>query len=179
MSRKLTIELSSKWLITTLIIVLITAVGWLAYRALQPTHTGPIPQAIAGQLDFTPFVIRADATGYKQASFKYASVESDTKILSYIISLPNGTTVIASEYPQPPEFYEIQDYKAKFLENKSEDTVLTDNGTIYLSHPEKQKDTQIGLMLEKGLILFFNPSKNLDKTEWRALGNNLTIQRTK
>ena len=179
MSQKVTIELSSKWLIMAVVVALTVLSAWLAFRTLQPTYNGPIPQAISSQLDFTPFVVRADAAGYKQTSFKYAPVEGDTKILSYVITLPNNTSVIASEYPQPPQFNEIPDYKAKFLENKSEDTVLTDNGIIYLSHPEKQKETQIGLMLEKGLIIFFNPANNLTASEWRDLGNSLVTQRTK
>lgn len=167
----------------TLLIALVSALvlvgsGWWVF-GLATRSNGPLPADIAGQLDFSPFVVSGAAKGYSQTSFKYATVSgSEEKVLSFIITLPSGTTVTASEYPQPPQFNDVQDFKTKFLENKSEDTVISDNGTIYLSHPEKSPNTQIGLMLEKGLIVFFNPTKNIDKTEWRALGNNLMVQHT-
>lgn len=168
-----------KLVIAIIILALAAATGVLLYDRFGPAAAGPVPKDVMQQIDFSPFVVGADAKGYQSKSYKYAPMEDGTKVLSFIVTVPNGTPVTVSEYTQPPQFTEVTDYKAKFLENKSEDTAQTDNGVIYLFHPEKKQDIQVGMMLEKGLIVFFNPEKNLSKDDWRNLGNNLTVQRVK
>ncbi len=178
MGKRITVELSAKAIVVWLLVISVVGVGgWLLYQKYSSASNGPIPQKIANQLDFTPMVMGNDAANYTQASFDYANVDSSTKVLSFIITTPGGKQVTASEYPQPPQFYEIPDYKTKFLENKSEATVVTNAGVINLSHPDKDKGKQIGLMLENGLIIFFNPdTTNLTQSEWHDLGNNLITQ---
>lgn len=171
-------QVSLKVVVLSLTIIsLSTLSGWLLYEKLQPIDSVPLPRAITSELEFTPIMIRADASNYMSEDFDYSAVEDNTKVLSYKVSLPSGNHITVTQYPQPQQFMEIPDFKDKFLENKSEQTVLVELGAIHLYHPEKQKDKQIGLMLEKGLLIFFNPDQNLDQAEWRAFGNSLTTQR--
>lgn len=171
-------QVSLKAVVLSLTIIsLSTLSGWLLYEKLQPIDSVPLPRAITSELEFTPIVVRADASGYTSESFEYSAVEDDARVLSYKVNLPSGNHLTVTQYPQPPQFIEIADFKSKFLETKSEQTVLVELGIIHLYHPEKQQSKQIGLMLEKGLLLFFNPDQNLDQAEWRAFGNSLTVQR--
>lgn len=166
-------------MITLTTLALLAAAGWFAYAKLTPKVYGSIPSDVAKQLEFTPYTLTNNSDGYKQSGFEYTTTEDDAGAFYFIITLPDGTTVTTTEAPQPPQLTEIPESKAKFLENKSEETVLTDNGTIYLSHQKGRQDIMIGMMLERGLIILFNPSRDLSKTEWRALGNSLTADRSK
>ena len=180
MSKKLTVTLSVGKIIATIAIVgLIALVGWLAYDKFRPIDDGPIPQDVVAKLDFTPIVVDKNAEQYKASDYQYTAMEDGIKRLVFNVTLDQNKTAIFTEEPQPPQFYDIAEYKNKFLENKSEQTVNTDMGVIYLSRPENQKGKYIGLMLEKGLIVFINPSQDLTKEEWRALGNALTTQKTR
>ena len=157
-----------------LILAALAAAGWVIYTLYFQKNTSAIPADISDSLEFSPFVINQNAKGYTASSYKYAPMEDSTKVFSFVVTLPGGNTVTVSQYPQPPQFNEVADYKAKFLENKSEDTVPVSAGVIHLSRPEKQQQKQIGLMLERGLIVFLNPTANLSKAEWRDVGNALT-----
>ena len=84
-----------------------------------------------------------------------------------------------SEYVQPPQFAEIPEFKQRFLDNaiKQYATVQSANGTIYLGKQVKQDGKQLGILLERGLVVMFNPSSELSQAEWRRLGDQFDIQK--
>ncbi len=91
----------------------------------------------------------------------------------------DGNTVTVSEYSQPPEFTEIPEYKNRFLSNviNQYDTVQTSNGTIYLGRATKQDKKQLALMIERGLLVFMSPDKDLANAQWRSIGDQFEIQK--
>lgn len=100
------------------------------------------------------------------------------QLLTFIVHF-NGKAVTVSEYIQPPQFAEITEYKERFLNNviKQYATVQTSNGTIYLGKQQKQNDKQLGIMLERGLVIMFNPEHDLTQAEWRHLGDQFDVQK--
>lgn len=179
MSKKLTINLSvSKLLVSALLVSLLVATSWLLYDKFRPIDDGPIPAEIASQLDFTPIIISKESAEYKVAKYEYGSMEDGIKRLVFEVTLPGNKKATFTEETQPSQFYDVAEYRTKFLETKSEQTVITDIGVIHLSKPEKQNNRHIGLILEKGLMIFINPTTELTNEEWRSLGNVLTTQKT-
>ena len=106
--------------------------------------------------------------------------ENNIDILSYSILIDAGPTIRVSEYPQPQEFTDIPEYKDRFLANVAQQysTVATSEGTIYLGRLARQANKQLGVMLEKGLIVFMSPDRDVTPEQWRALGDQLIIQKT-
>jgi hypothetical protein len=96
--------------------------------------------------------------------------------LSYILSIDDATVTI-SEYTQPSQFDDVPDFKDKFLENVIQKTtsVSTASGTIILGQQAKQQNKQLAIMLERGLVVFMNPSKTLEQKQWRTIGDALEV----
>lgn len=139
--------------------------------------TNPLPESIKKDIDFSAFVIKPGSENYHMSSIKAASAEDGTKTLSYIIDAPFGSVTL-NEYPQPAQFNEIPELKNKFLSDviQQTSTVSTTNGALSVGRMAKQQtDKQIAVLLEKGLVVFFNPEKNLTDDEWRKIVDNLVI----
>lgn len=140
----------------------------------------PIPTELRKNLSFSPLVIQPGTKGYITSDYHMTKAENNIDILSYTILINTGPTLRVSEYPQPQEFTDIPEYKDRFLANVAQQysTVATSEGTIYLGRLAKQNNKQLGVMLEKGLIVFMTPDKDMEPEQWRALGDQLIIQKT-
>ena len=158
-----------------LLIVVIAAS--LNYQHLQ-RQAARIPAPISNGLTFSPFIVTLDNKDFKATDYKLAEVEDGAQLLSFVVRF-EGKSVIVSEYVQPPQFTEIPEFKQRFLDNaiKQYATVQTVNGTLYLGKQVKQNDRQLGIMLERGLIVMFNPEQELTQAEWRRLGDQFDIQK--
>lgn len=139
----------------------------------------PIPPDIRSKLTFSPIIVSSSAKNYSTTNYKFSTTEDATQILSYQIHTKDDVTIAVSEYPQPQQFSEIPEYKERFLSNiaKQYDTVQTSNGTIYLGRLERKNNQQLGILLEKGLLIFFTPNKDIDAAAWRNLGDQLEVQK--
>lgn len=137
-----------------------------------------IPAPIRKELTFSPFVLPVESKGFKTTDYRLTNAENNTPLLSYVIT-SKDVQVTISEYPQPPQFTDIPEYKERFLSNviKQYATVQTANGTIYLGRQEKQNNKQLAIMIERGLIVLMNPAKDLTDQQWRAIGEQLEIQK--
>lgn len=158
------------------ITLLVVTAGITAVILLTTRSTSPIPADIRNQLTFSPFVISEKYTTYKTGNYRFTAAENNTKILSYVITTPD-TTVSLSEYPLPSEFTDIPEYKDRFLTNVINQyaTVSSSNGTIYLGRSATPDKKQLGVMLERGLLLFMNPDRDMTEQQWRELGERLDI----
>lgn len=148
------------------------------YWYMTTRNINPIPQQIRSQLTFSPFVLPSNTNNYSATDYKFSTAEDKVQILSYLIHSKNST-ISVSEYPQPLEFTEIPEYKDRFLTNiiNQYATVTTANGVIYLGRAVKQNNKQLAIMIERGLLVFMSPDKDLEQTEWRNLGDQLEIQK--
>lgn len=165
------------WLGASAVVVII--VGAIStYLFLNRPLSSPLTDSISSQLDYSPFVIPADSKAATTTNYEVAAGEEGDKVLSYTAEFA-GTSVVISQYAQPPQFVDIPEYKERFLNNivKQYGTVQTSNGVIYLGKQTKQNNKPLGLMLEKGLIIFMNPARELSNAEWRQLGDLLEIHR--
>lgn len=156
------------------IIIATSAVGyWFMTRPVSN-----IPADIKSGLTFTPIAPDGSDKEYSVSDYKFSTAEDNVQILSYIIKTP-GSQVSVSQYAQPPAFTDIPEYKDRFLDNiiKRYGTVQTENGAIYLGRATKQNNKQLGVMLERGLIIFFSPESELSETEWRKLGDQMVVTR--
>lgn len=162
------------WLLVLVLVIVLGISGYL----YASRDTNPIPADIQTQLTFSPFVIPSDTKDYSTSSYTFTAAEDKVWVLSYIIGLSNNSVTV-TQYTQPPEFTDIPEYKDRFLTNiaKQYDTVQTANGVIYLGKMTRQNDKQLGIMLEKGLLIFMSPNSELDSSQWRNLGDRLEIQR--
>jgi len=163
------------WIATSSLLVVGGAIG---YSYITQNTVSSIPEDIRTQLTFSPFVIPNNTKNYSTADYKFSTAEDKVKILSYATKLEDSI-ISVSEYPQPPEFTEITEYKDRFLSNiiNQYDTVQTVNGTIYLGRATKQDNKQLGVMIERGLLVFMSPSQDLDSNAWRNFGDKLEIQK--
>lgn len=152
--------------------------GYFLFRYIT-RDVNPIPARLRSDLNFSAFVIPTDTANYLTSDYKFSYAEDKVQILSYIVRLPSGDTVSISEYPQPQEFTDITEYKDRFLTNIANqyETIPTSNGTIYLGRATKQNNKQLGVMIERGLIVFISPSTDLDTDTWRNIGDRLEIQK--
>jgi hypothetical protein len=141
--------------------------------------SNPIPPEIRKQLTFSPFVLPVGTKDFSTADYKLTTAESGIKVLSYGIHTNTGAAVTLSEYTQPDQFTDIAEYKDRFLTNvaKQYATVQTSNGVIYLGRLTRDNNRQLGIMLEKGLLVFMNPDKEMDQVQWHSLGDQLVIQK--
>ena len=161
------------WILAAIGLASIGAGGYLYFSR----DDNPIPPALQSQLTFSPFVLPKDSKAYTTTDYEFSPAEGKVQILSYLIHLPDNTIKV-SEYVQPPEFTEIPESKDRFLNNaKQYATVQTSNGTIYLGRFALQNNKQIGIMIERGLLVFMSPDKELSEAQWRNLGDQLEIQK--
>lgn len=171
---------SSSVKLKLLIIVLIVAsigaaVGTLLYFTRDRS---PIPAELRTELTFSPLIIPSDSTDITSRDFALAPTEDgETQLLTYTIA-NESADIVVSQYPQPQEFVEIPEYKERFLNNvvRQEQVVQTANGTIHIGTLAKGDQGQIGVMLERGLIVFMKPEKSLGQNEWRRVGEALLLQ---
>lgn len=158
-------------------LVLISGVAIANYQHLQ-RQAARIPSTIRNELTFSPFVLTLDSKTYKATDYKLSEVIDNVQLFSFVVSSTHKSATI-SEYTQPAEFTDIPEYKERFLTNviKQYATVQTSNGTVYLGRQQKQDNKQLGVMIEKGLIVLLNPKTELTNSEWRILGEQLEIQK--
>ena len=163
-------------LISIAIIVATALVTWLIIFATRDRN--PIPVDMREKLSFSPLVIPLENQSFKTTNYSLSRSEDGTQILTYTINY-NDTSVTLSEYVQPPEFSEIPEYKDRFLSNiiKQQQVVQTANGAIYLSSLAPKDNSQIGVMLERGLIVLIKPDTPLQAADWRKLVENLQVQK--
>jgi hypothetical protein len=151
-----------------------------AYRYFTQGTT-PIPASLRSQLTFSPFILPLETKDATTSDYKFTTAEGAVKILSYKIHVQNSgnNSITVSEYPEPTEFTEIPEYKDRFLTNvaKQYDVVQTANGTIYLGRLTKQGNQQLGILLERGLVVFMSPGRDLPSAQWRNIGDQLEIQK--
>lgn len=162
--------------ITLGILLLIGVASLTTYVLTRPKNS--LPSGVSQNLTFSPLVAVSNS---KQSVRNYhlSKTEDGTQTLTYLIAIA-GSTVTVTEYTQPSQFTDIPNYKEQFLSNVINQyaTVPTANGVIYLGRADKQNNHQIGVMLEKGLLLFLNPSNELSEQTWRAIGNSMRVENT-
>jgi hypothetical protein len=141
--------------------------------------TSPLPADVRQAITFSPLLIPADSKTFSATSYHLSKAEDNTQVLSYIINTPENSQITVSEYSQPQQFDEIPEFKQQFLTNvaKQYDSVESSNGTIYLGRQAKNNNRQLGLMIERGLLLFMNPDQDLSKAQWRQIGDQLELQK--
>lgn len=163
--------------LATIALLIITAVAALNYQYLE-RQAARIPVSVRHDLTFSPFIVTLDNKDYKVTDYKLSEVENGVQLLSFIVYFDNKKVTV-SEYIQPPQFAEIPEFKQRFLDNAIQQyaTVQTANGTIYLGKQIKQSNKQLGILLERGLIIMFNPETELTQAEWRRLGDQFDIQK--
>lgn len=166
-------------LLTSLIVLALGGASFGIYSYLT-RDLNPIPTTLRQNLTFSPLVIQSGTKGYTTSDYRVTKTETSINILSYTIQTGTSPAIHLSEYPQPQEFTDIPEYKDRFLTNVAQQysTVATSGGTIYLGRLARQNNKQLGVMLEKGLIIFMSPDKDVAPEQWRALGDQLTIQKT-
>jgi hypothetical protein len=157
--------------------LLLIGIGSLiTYTITRPKNA--LPASVSQQLTFSPFVATSNS---KQTVSRYqvSKVENGTQTLTYHIAT-SGSDVTVTQYVQPSQFTDIPNYKEQFLSNiiNQYATVQTSSGVIYLGRADKQNNHQIGVMLEKGLLLFLNPTEELSEEQWRSIGNSLMTVNT-
>jgi len=137
-----------------------------------------VPEDVRSQLTFSPLVIADGTKDYTVSDYKFSIAEGKVQILSFLIHIGSGS-VSVSEYVQPNEFTDIPEYKSKFLSNVINQyaTVQSSNGTIYLGRAAKQNNKQLAIMIERGLLVFLSPEKELSDAQWRQLGDHLELQK--
>lgn len=164
-----------------IIILIVASIGAAMGTLLYFTRDrSPIPAEQRSELTFSPLIIPKDDREIVSSNFVVApSEDGATQLLTHSLRF-NNTDILVSQYPQPPEFIEIPEYRERFLNNvvRQEQVVQTVNGTIYLGTLAKGDDSQIAVMLEKGLIVFMKPNEPLGQTSWRTIGDRLVVQPT-
>lgn len=172
--RKEKLKKITYWSVGSFILVTIGFISCYFYLA----RTNPVPYEISKKLTFSPLILPDGTKNYVATDYKFDTVEDGTKILSFLVTLKNNS-VSVSEYTQPPAFSEITDYKSQFLNNVINQyaTIPTANGTIFLGRMTKQKNGQMAIMVEKGLVIFMRPEKEMSENEWRNLGDSLEAQK--
>jgi len=159
-------------------IATLAATGIIFGALWLPRDTNPIPDNLRTKLSFSPLVIPLDSSQVTSRSYEFTNAENQTQILSYILDIQDKQVTV-SEYVQPSEFTDIPEYKDRFLSNVLQQyaTVQTASGTIYLGRLSQQDGQQLGVMIEKGLLVFMRPNAELDEMIWRLIGDRFTIVR--
>ena len=155
----------------------VAAIGVGGFLYLSRDYN-PIPPALQSKLTFSPLVLPKDSKDYTTTDYKFSTAEGNVQILTYVIHAPSGN-ITTSEYTQPSQFAEVPGYKDSFLTNVIQQyaTVQTSNGTIYLGRSPLQNNIQLAIMVERGLIVFMKPDKELDASQWRVLGDQFEIEK--
>lgn len=138
--------------------------------------TNPIPADIQSGLTFTPLVIPSDHDTLQTMNYRLSRGEDNTQLLEYTI-LWEEKRIVVSISVQPPQFSDIPEYKERFLSNivQQTATVPTANGTMYLGQLSKQDNAQLGVLVERGLLVFMKPDAPLAENEWRVVGDALIL----
>lgn len=141
--------------------------------------TNPLPRDIRTSLTFSPFVIPSDSRHFKTSDYGLSRSEENVQILTFKVTSKDNYSINLSEYTQPTEFTEVTEYKDRFLTNvvQQQRTIQTANGTVYVGVLAKQNNAELGVMIENGLLVFMQPSRSLDDTEWRRLGEAFEIRK--
>lgn len=160
-----------------LVLLFITSV--LGIYLFATRSTNPVPKHLRDDLTFSPLIIPSGSSRYTTTDYKFATAEDKVQILTYIIHTEEGVAISVSEYPQPNEFTEIPEYKDRFLTNvaKQYATVQTANGTVFLGRMPNQGNKQLAVLLERGLIVFMTPDRDMEQSHWRELGDEFTLQK--
>jgi hypothetical protein len=157
--------------------VLLVGLGaGITYFVTRPTST--LPSGISRQLSFSPFVV---ANGSKISVDHYLASKATNNLQTLTFQIMFASKhVTATEQVQPDQFTDVADYKSHFLSSAftQYSTIQTASGVIYTGPASKLQNQQIGLMLERGLLVFFYPSSQLSDQDWRTIGDNLMIQNT-
>lgn len=159
----------------TLVLFVGAFIGIVVYATRD---RNPIPVNLRPSMSFSPLVVPLDHPDLKTSDHSISRSEDGTQILTYKLVI-SDSVVTVSQYVQPPEFSEIPEYKERFLNNvvKQEEVVQTANGAIYLGTLAIDQNAQLGVMLEKGLIVLMRPDEPLESTDWRRLGESLQVQK--
>lgn len=163
-----------------ILICTVVIVGGIIGLALYITRdTNPIPADIQSGLTFTPLVIPSDHKDIQTTNYRLSRGEDNTQLLEYTILWEENRIVVTTSV-QPPQFSDIPEYKERFLSNivQQTATVPTANGTIYLGQLSKQDNAQLGVLVERGLLLFMKPDAPLAENDWRTIGDSLMLART-
>ena len=157
-------------------ILLIAGMTLLIFSVIDKKKS-PLPSDIQNTISFSPLIVPGSNDNFSAHDYRYGPDETGQNILTYTVKNSSGTNIFVSQYPQPPQFVEITDYKEQFLNNVAQqyDTVQSSNGVIYLGRLTKLQNRQLGVMLDKGLLIFISPQSDLSSDEWRLLGNSLEI----
>ncbi|OYW85724.1 hypothetical protein B7Z17_01800 [Candidatus Saccharibacteria bacterium 32-49-10] len=146
------------------------------YQANKPVS--PLPETIKSTMDFSPFVLPTDNPHYTSENFTYGAPDDkqpDVRVLRFVAtSKTNSAKMTVTEQIIPDQFTDIPEYKEKFLEGYRSDTVQSANGIIYIGKKDNQ---EIGIMFEKGLMVFLYPEQTISKNEWRQFAETLEIVR--
>jgi len=163
--------------ISLAVIVTVLAGVILGINAYIKDRSSPIPPSIQSQLTFSPFILTDSTKGYSTSDYKLSNPVDTIYILSFEIHIKDGPTISLSEYPQPSEFTDIPNYQNSFLANiaKQYDSVQTANGTIFLGRLGQKDNTQLGVMIERGLLVLLSPTTDLSPQDWRKLGDQLRL----
>lgn len=174
-------RLRRRWprIVGWILLVLLFVTSGLGIYLFATRSVNPVPKQLQDDLTFSPLVIPSNSKRYTTTDYKFAAAEDSVQILTYIIHTKEGVAVSVSEYPQPQQFTEIPEYKDRFLTNitKQYATVQTANGVIYLGRMPNQDNKQLGVLLERGLIVFMTPDKDMEQSQWRELGDEFTLQK--
>ncbi len=168
----------SGWVIAVIAVVVL-GVGGAAGYYFATRDTNPLPQDVRAKLDFTPLILQTDSKDFTASQYKINTVEDGTKILTYVVSGGNDIKVTVSEYVQPTQFTDIPEYKDRFLSGVAQqyDTVPTSTGIVYLGRMAKQNNAQLAVMIENGLLVLMNPSKELNSDQWRSIVEQFKLQK--
>ena len=162
------------FIISAVVLVGVGSIITIAFN--QSKHV--LPAAINNKLAFSPLVI-SDGSKIIADQYRASNAQKDIQTLSFRAAF-EGKKVSVTEQVQPGQFTDVADYKSHFLSSAFTDyrTVQTANGSIYVGPASKLQDQQIGVMVEKGLLVFFYPSKDLTDQDWRLIGDSLTVENT-
>lgn len=160
-----------------LAVALILLVGGLVGYRYASREQSPLPPAVEQQLSFSPLILSGESDDLSASEYVLEQTEEDTTLLAYRITRDDAT-INVSQYPQPLQFTEIPEYRERFLTSivKQTETVQTATGVVYLGRGTLN-NKQIAVMLERGLIVLFSPSKDLDAQSWRTIVEQLDIYR--
>jgi hypothetical protein len=161
-----------------MLMVFAGAASITTYKYITRAHN-PLPAEVKTKLTFSPLIIPSNNYDFATSDYQLATTEDDTQLLTYTVTTTGMNRIHISEYPQPPQFTEIAEYKERFLNNvvQQYESVSTANGTIYLGRLAKQNNQQVGVMLERGLIMFMKPTQQMEKSAWRQLGDQFELQK--
>lgn len=157
------------------IIIASIAVGAVITYAVTRTNSS-VPASVRSDLSFSPLVPTGNSV--KTSDYKLGTAEDGTQTLGYVVTA-NEVRVVVNQYPQPKQFIDVPEYKERFLSSVVNQTnaVQTANGVVYIGRTDTD-NRQIAVMIERGLLIFFNPASELPDETWRTIGDSMTVEKT-